>query len=645
MKRSDHRRLILALQISILAGLALAVAWNALSFFLNPDLWWIGLLLPAPGLLGWPFAVLAPKLLSPRSRSAQEQAVSTTFRLLYNSPPSWSSERPQKALLNLIKTGVQLDIIWSRDGEQPGCWLTVNSFAGVLERLIPDVFPEGSLEADVYPEPGEGMVILHWQRDLEAVPTPAELCSMAGIEGVYFRWITENSAIAALWGPQAKEVVGRFAMPGADLPGKGRELLSPAYVGDNPWPNLPPFPSSKQYAGLSSVSHLIRVVPELRINGTLGLVLGKDAEARQVGFTLPGLDGMNLLYVTGQSTEAIMMNLAQQAIQSKRSVFLLDGQGMITTRLSRRLLREVATERVLLCDVERAAQSRFRLNPLWLPTNVNVLPRVFQGWLHWFRELGVTAGGLGLPAYRHTQVAVVLTALMTRQRHMLLDMPRLREALLAPDFLSLIGPNSLPGQDTSLDSEIWDWWLKEGRTTDNFDVHLRLAHLRDRLAALLDTPEYSVLWQEPYLDLMKVISGRQSLFWRLPDPRGRLSAYVSSQLVALHTLLTIWAKPQWPLLIFLHELENIHPWVERLRPFPAVRLVVSTKNVINWPESLKPDSFLVSRLTPEGAEILGPKLVDQAIRPADLRRLPPTRLIYQNRGRLGTVEMDDFNLI
>lgn len=645
MKRSDHQRLILTLQVSILVGLTLAVVWNAISFYLNPNLWWVGLLFSAPGLLGWPLAALAPRMLSPRSRSAQEQATSTTFRLLYNSPPDWSSERPQKALLNLIKTGVQLDIIWSRDGEQPGCWLTVNNFADVLKRLIPDVFPEGSIEADTYPEPGEGTVILHWKDSLATVPTPAELCSMAGIEGVYFRWVTENSAVVALWGPQAKAVADRFAAPAAVLPSKGRDLLTPVFFSDNPWPYLPPFPSSKQYAGLSSVSHLIRVVPGLRINGTLGLVLGKDATAQPVGFTLPGLDGMHLLYVTGQSTEAIMMNLAQQAIQLKRSVFLLDGHGMITTRLSRRLLREVATERVLLGDVERAAQSRFRLNPLWLPTNIDVLPYVFQGWMHWFRELGVTAGGLGLPAYRHTQVAVVLTALMTRQQHMLLDMLRFREALLAPDFLSLIGPNSLPGQDISLDSEIWEWWLKQGQATDNFDVHLRLAHLRDRLGALLDIPEYSVLWQEPYLDLTKVIPERQSLFWRLPDPRGRLSAYVSSQLVALHTLLTIWEKPQWPLLIFLHELENIQPWVERLRPFPTARLVVSTRNVINWPESLKPDSLLVSRLTPEGAEIMGSQLVNEAIRPADLRRLPPTRLIYQNRSQLGTVEMDDFNLI
>jgi hypothetical protein len=305
----------------------------------------------------------------------------------------------------------------------------------------------------------------------------------------------------------------------------------------------------------------------------------------------------------------------------------------------------MATESVLLCDVERAAQSRFRLNPLWLPNDVTVTRQVFQGWMHWLRELGVTAGGLGLPAYRHTQIAVVLTALMTQHRKVLLDVPRLREALLAPDFLALIGETTLPGQDTALDRELWAWWLKEGRTTANFDVHLRLAHLRDRLGSLLEIPEYSVLWQGPYLDPMTVISGRQSLFWRLPDPRGRLAAYVSSQLLALSTLLTAWAKPQWPLLIFLHELEHIQPWIEWLRPFPALRLIVSTRKGINWPESLNSDSIVVSRLTAAGAAMICPKLVDEGLRPADLRRLPPTRLIYQKRGRLGTLEMDNFNLV
>ena len=79
---------------------------------------------------------------------------------------------------------------------------------------------------------------------------------------------------------------------------------------------------------------------------------------------------MQLLQITGQATETVVINLVQQAVQANRPVLLLDGQGVVTTRLARRLLREVATERVLLCDVERPAQSRFRLNPLWLPPAV-----------------------------------------------------------------------------------------------------------------------------------------------------------------------------------------------------------------------------------------------------------------------------------
>jgi hypothetical protein len=59
---------------------------------------------------------------------------------------------------------------------------------------------------------------------------------------------------------------------------------------------------------------------------------------------------------------------------------------------------------------------------------------------------------------------------MTRQRNMLLDMPR-KEALLAPDFLA-DQPQQLTRQNIS-------WTARPGRggprnrTIDNFDVHLR----------------------------------------------------------------------------------------------------------------------------------------------------------------------------
>ena len=53
-------------------------------------------------------------------------------------------------------------------------------------------------------------------------------------------------------------------------------------------------------------------------------------------------------------------------------------------QLSRRLLREMAAGRVLVCDVERPAQSRFRLNPLWLPADAAYWPAILSGpWPEW----------------------------------------------------------------------------------------------------------------------------------------------------------------------------------------------------------------------------------------------------------------------
>ncbi|MCP4367646.1 MAG: hypothetical protein GY797_05980, partial [Deltaproteobacteria bacterium] len=172
-------------------------------------------------------------------------------------------------------------------------------------------------------------------------------------EGVYFRWRSETSAIVALWGAGAETAAKQFAQPEALLPGRGPALLSPEFNGDNPWPELPRFPSSEDYAGLSAVSRLERIAPGLRVNGTPALIIGRDSEGQPVGFALPDLAGMRLLRVIGQAADMAVIELVQQAIQANRPAFVLDGQGVITTRLARRLLREVATEKVLMCDVER----------------------------------------------------------------------------------------------------------------------------------------------------------------------------------------------------------------------------------------------------------------------------------------------------
>jgi hypothetical protein len=248
----------------------------------------------------------------------------------------------------------------------------------------------------------------------------------------------------------------------------------------------------------------------------------------------------------------------------------------------------------------------------------------------------VTPAGLGQAAARHTQVAIVLAALVATEQGMTLDVPGLREALLAPDFLKLVPDDIWAGSD-SLPAEIWQWWRTVGRTTPSFDTHLRLAHLRDRLGVLLALPEYSVLWREPYLDPVAALSGGKSLFWRLPDPRRRLGPYITSQLLALHTLLTVWPRNNPPLLVCLHELPAGR-WAERLRTFARVRLVLSAAQPESLPTILQPTSLLVSRLAGELPAWLKAALPD--IRHTDLHRLPPRRLLFKRDHELCTLEME-----
>jgi hypothetical protein len=340
----------------------------------------------------------------------------------------------------------------------------------------------------------------------------------------------------------------------------------------------------------------------------------------------------------GQAAESAAVDLACQAVQVGLPTLFLDGRGTATARMARRQLRETAAGRVLLCDVERPAQTRFRLNPLWLPADVETWPRVLSAWLDWLREMGVTPAGLGRAAYRHTRVTVILTALAAAGSDLALDIPRLRDALDAPDFLSLLDEEALPCAPRDLlGAETWDWWLAEGRTAPNFDVHLRLGHLRDRLNALLALPEYGVLWQAPYLDPLGALSeGVGGLFWRLPDPRRRLRAYVTSQLLALVTLLAAWPVTR-PVLVVLHELDA-GPWARRLGTFPAARLVFAAERASSL-AAPEPTARLVSRLDREGAEVMAPHL--PGVRAVDLRRLPPTRLVLRQERHIGTLDLQE----
>ncbi|MFQ5578555.1 MAG: hypothetical protein ACE5G8_16375 [Anaerolineae bacterium] len=238
-------------------------------------------------------------------------------------------------------------------------------------------------------------------------------------------------------------------------------------------------------------------------------------------------------------------------------------------------------------------------------------------------------------AYRHTLAAVALTAVLSADQDLLMDPPALQAALEEPAFLSRVDEGLVDGQ-TILGSELWDWWLAEGRPTPNFDVHLRLGHLRDRLKSLLKRPEYSVLWQAPYQDPLAELGQGKAFFWRLPDRRGRAGDYVASQFLALAALLRAWEGPQ-PVLIILHEMQ-VGPWAEYLSRSPAVRLILAAQQMATLPQRPRPVTMLVSRLAKGDTEKMAPRL--PGLHAADLRRLPLDRLIMRRGEYLGTATID-----
>ncbi len=635
MRRSTHTRLLITGQWLLIAGLILAAGWNVsldLAALLwnwgPPDLlqwWWLGLLLPLPGLLLWPGALAAPLLLAQTTPVCSE-----TYRLLYDAPEGWDDGPARVALLNLIHTGINLDIIWAREGDGAGCWLAVDGYGEILQRLVGDVFPTGRLETDQPPAMDAGVTLLNCSGQASS---PADLCQLQGVEGVYYRWRDPATATVAVWGPNVNEAVRHLATPEDILAGQAKMLRQPPFSGLNPWPELPAFPPSQNNPGLAALSRLERLAPKLRVTSP-ALIVGHDAEEQAVGFAWPGLAGLKSVQVTGQATEQVVVSLACQAVQAGQPVVFMDGRGTAAVQLSRRLLREIATGQVLLCDVERPAQSRFRLNPLWLPGDEQAWPHILSGvWPVWLRQLGVTPGGLGQLAHRHTLAAAGLTALTAARQGLALDVRGLRDALATPDFLSTLDEDVLL---KSLGAEIRNWWLAEGRRTANFDSHLRLGHLRERLSDLLELPEYKVLWRSPYLDPLAALSdGVSGLFWRLPDPRGRLRSYANSQLLALATLLIAWPAER-PLLIILHELEA-GDWVSQLAAFPGARLILANERATSL-AALPEATLLVSRLrTPEDAALIQAQLPD--VPAADLRRLPESRLLMRRGQDVGTLEI------
>jgi hypothetical protein len=618
--------LIVIAQLMIIGGLGLVVLGNVAGLLgLTPAPQGWELLLPVPGMLLWPAALALPRLLA----AAATDTDLKSYRLTYDAPEDWPDEKARKALANLAHRG-SFGLTWARDQEGTGCWLCVpESDETVLRRLVADMFPTGQVEADPLPVMGDGVIVLRWQ----AEPPPAhELCWLAGIEGVYYHHRSPDTAVVALWGPQAAQVATRFARQADILAEPARTLRRPRFVGEDPWPNLPAFPASQDNPGLISVARLAQMAPGLRVNGSRGLVLGHDREGQHAGFPTRDLDGLQSAAIWGHAAEAVAINLAKQAVQAELPVLFLDGRGSAAAQLGRRLFREVATGKVLVCDTERPARSHFRLNPLWLPDTVAAWPAILNTiWMAWLRELGVTLAGLGKDAFRHTRVAVILTALAAAQQSLALDVAGLRDALETPDFLGMLDRETLAHAGV-LDTDMWQWWLSEGRQTPKFDLRLRLGHLRDRLNVLLDLPEYEMLWQPPYFDPPGVAAGKK-LFWRFSKTQGRLQPYVSSQLAAIATLLHVWPRTQ-PILVFVHELPLGH-WAKLLRSAATVRLVVSGQRMHTAPE--RSDTLLLSRLHQDDVQQLWPHL--DGIRAADLRRLADTQLLVRRGSELGAIEI------
>ncbi len=642
MRERSYERWLSGSQAGIITGLIMGLFWNVLGgLFITSPAWWILAILPLPGILSWSVARTWPIIL-PKLMSRERQS----FRLTYDVPPDWDDRPLRKALLNMIRIGDgAIDLIWARDGQGFGCWVLFGSCCpAVFERILEDMVPGGSMEKDEAPTIGAGVVVLRWDAKLikqhGPVPEPSELCREAGVDGLLFRWLDEHTASVAIWGPNASKVIRRWVKASGTIQDAGDRLLYPIFTGDNPWPDMARFPLSQTNPGLSSVSRVQLHSAVLRLNGTdkrNHIVVGQDGQGYDVGFSLPDLDGMReTVRVFGHESGEIVTVLVRQFIQRGKPVLLLDGEGGLSAGLNRLLLREVADKQVLVCDVERpAAQSGFRLNPLWLPGDQTLWPGLFStGWQEWLAALGVNIGGLGRDAYYHTQVAVVATAALAAQRNLTLDAVTLSEALETPDFLNRVGGDLTNGEQL-LGEEIWQWWLKQGQTTSNFDVHMRLGHLRERLNRLLDLPEYRMLWRRPYLDALEAVKNGQSLIWRLPDRRKRLRGYVTSQLLAISTLLAAYSSETVPLVIILHELPAAESWVSNLSSSPGARLLVSGLQVGNRPLQ---GTLLLSRLQRDDAEHV-PKSLAEEIRASDLRRLPDRRLIMCARGETATLDI------
>lgn len=624
MTRRTHRLLIFIAQSAVVIGLGAATLWNilgALTPTIIPIGWW-GLLLPLPGLLLWIGTLIAPDLLA-RMTPLPDQA----FRLVYTTPDDWHDDTVRAALRNLAQAVGGIGITWARDGDGIGCWVTVPANgADILHRMAQDIFPTGYFEPDNPPLPTTGVAVLGWK---DRAPSPPELCRLDGVNGVYIFWQDARRAIVSVWGPRAAFSMWALSAKTDLLPGTAGDLVRPRFRGQNPYPDFPPFPPSGGNPGLSAVSDFEKTEPALRITPP-GLILGLDPAGKTVGFNT-ALDGVHLAWFIGEYSAVLTADIVRQALSHNLRVFLFDGTGAVITRLIKTAMRELASGRALLCDLDRPAQTKFRLNPLWLPAETQWQPGTVRAWQQWLAEIGITPAGLGQVTVQHTIVAVTLIAFAAQERGLLFDPVSLRDTLNTPDILPAL---RLP--EGILDPEIRQWWQHTGRHTSNFDAHLRLSHLRDRLTQWLTIPEYRVLWQTPYDNPVALLEQRTALFWRVPDPTGFRRAYINSQLMALTNLLRTLPAGEPPAAVILHGL-NPGFWGERLHALPGVRLLAADIDGKKIPDSIRPQTLVISRLNRSAATHLSSVL---NIRESDLRRLPAGRLIIKKGKKMGTVDMN-----
>jgi hypothetical protein len=89
-------------------------------------------------------------------------------------------------------------------------------------------------------------------------------------------------------------------------------------------------------------------------------------------------------------------------------------------------------------------------------------------------------------------------------------------------------------------------------------------------------------------------------------------------------------------LLFLHEIEA-GGWLERINTFPAARLVRSATAIPGQILAGEATSLLLSRLSAAEAERMEPQL--PGVRAADLRRLPPERLVLKRGQTIGTLDL------